>query len=750
MKRLAAQLGITYFSVLAAAFYFSDVVTAVICAVSAVAFAVFMLIHKTRRTIYIPVMALAAFAACLVNLGYSYFFVYPTVERYAGAEHEVSAVLTDEPYHAYKKYYYRLKTTQIDGRDESLELLLKTPKALDIEPDDKLTFVSQLDEVENQYYQSKGYHLVSDSYDTSFEIEPAGSHSLYYYAIQLRMRLREGIDSLLPESEASLCKAIFIGDKYAMSLSDRENFRYAGASYFIVVSGMHFAVLVFLVYNSLRRTGHRIITYSLTIAFIIIFAAVTGFQPSVLRSGLMTFITVTGATIRRQTYPLNHLGLAGVVLPIILSPYGAGDIGLILSFYATLAILLWADPIANKICFKNEYGNILMFSFRAFVSRVERRFDRDHPKSEKSSAVWLMFLKKLWNVFGQMLAVSLAANILVFPISVFVFRGFSSVTLLSALLLNIPIYLILVLSLLVCILYWLGPLRFLAVLLSWPLYLLARYILAVVSFLASLPFAYIRVGSAYVYVWLTVTIILGAVVIALKKRYRLLPYAALLSAIVLLAGWLAHTVISLNTLDLEVYSCGDGMYIGVNDRGRLHLLSMDCRSKPAYEITEELLYRFGGADTAFCKNESALDKYIYYSTGRFAISDYLLYDSKGSAGERVESINAFDSDMMFILDDDLTLSVNVDSGKPLCRLEAGDKTVLIVPKKYKIRNIPEDWLYSDVIVISDEPDSADGLSCSKLIVSSSGEKAPLIADVMADCYESIRYTCDGDIKYDLR
>ena len=756
MKRLTAQFGITYFTALSVAYFVSDTAVIVISALSAVLFITFMLVAKTRKTVFVPAMAAAALIACVFNLCYSYFYVYPAIDRYSGSEHSVAAVLSDEPYHAYKKYYYKLKATDIDGKPADVKILLKTPHAIDIEPDDTISFTSELKATDNDYYISKGYYLVSDTYDTVYTVEEAKSRSLYYRAIQLRGYMRESFDRLLPEDEAALCKAVFVGDKYAMDPSDRDNFKYAGASYFIVISGMHFAVLSMLLFRLFKRIRNRWITLALVLGFIVAYAAVTGFQPSVLRSGIMVTFTVIGMTVRRQTYPLNHLGIAGVVMPCIVSPYGAGDIGLILSFYATLAILLWAEPISRKICFTDEFGNILSFNVRDFVIRsvasVRNKLTKQKTKSDTSdkSEVKYLFFKKLYNAFASILSVSLAVNILIFPISVIMFREYSLVTLLSSVLLYFPIYLILVMSLFVCLMYWLGPLRYLAVLLSWPLYLLCLFVKATVRFLAGLPFAFIRIGSVYVYIWLGVTVILGAAVIALRKRYRLLPYAVLISAMVFLAGWLTNTIIDLNTLTLEAYSCGDGMYVGVNDRGRLHLLTIDCKSLPAYEITDKLLYRYGGAQTAFCGSSKELDRYVYYSNDKFAISDFLLYDKGGTDSEKTEGVTSFDTDSTFILDDDLTLSVYVGSGKPLCLLRAREKNILILPENYNLEHLPAEALSADVIIMCDTIDNTAGLSCKDLIVSSSEQTAPDIAACMSGGYDNIYYTYSGDISYNLR
>lgn len=749
MKRLLAQIGITYFSVLAAAFYLSQIVVAVIGGIAALLTFLFFMIKRTRKTIFLPAMAIAALTACIVNIGYTSLIVQPVVERYGDAEHTVRAVIADEAYRSYSKYYYRLNVKEIDGEPVSQKLLLKTLRPLDADPDDILTFTSELKVTENNYYRAKGYYLNADSLEISVKVEETVEHSLYYHALQLRRYMRRALDSLLPKDCAALCRAVLIGDKYAMGTQVRDSFRYAGASYFIVVSGMHFAVICLLLERLLKR-ANLWVRLAIMLVFILAYAAVTGFQPSVLRSGIMMTMLMIGNTIRRQTYPLNHLGVAGILMPFIVSPYGAGDIGLILSFYATLAILLWASPIAKKLCRKDESGNIPTFqvggAIRSCCQRIKGLFSKEKKKTEKKPFSFKLWLIKLYNAVALMLSVSLAANILVFPISVFVFHEVSLVTLLSSLLLYWAIYLILILSFAICAFFWFKPF---AVLLSFPLLWLCRYVLWIVEGLASLPFAYIRIGQDFVYVWTAFTVLLGIAVILYRNQYRYLKTAALCSSIILLTGCLLYEILQIPVLSLEVYPCGSGVCAGINSGGHLHLLSMDARSKELYQVWDSLSERYSGADSAFCSDEDDLDKLQKYREDEFAISTIMLYDKKGYYSEE-ENIVCFDDDTSYILDDDIVLNVSVVDDTAVAYINAGERSILIVPEGCRIDDIPPERRYADVIVLSDPFAGMEELRCDSLIISDKAATAKYTAEIMKECYQHVYFTDEGDVRYRLR
>lgn len=750
MKRLLAQIGIAYFSVLAVAFYVSETVTLVIGCAAAAAGVLLLLIRKTRRTIFVPAVAFAVLAACAVNLGYTHLWVQPRTDRYLQGEHAVEAVLSEEPYRSYGRYYYQLHAVAVDGQRENMQVLLKTALPLDVQPDDTLYFTTTFSLSANSYYRAKGYLLLADEPEVVPQVDHAQMHTPRYYAIQVRRRFREALEAYLPEECAALCRAILIGDKYAPSDSVRDSFRFAGASYFIVVSGMHFAVLCLLIRRVLGLLKRRWLTFGVTLAFVLFYMLLTGLQPSVLRSGMMMIIYLFGTAIRRQTYSLNHLGLAGLVLPLIMSPYGAGDLGLILSFYATLAILLWAEPISRKLCVRDEYGAAYRFQPRAALRRfaAKLRGQTAQPHSPDRSG-WRGVLAKLWNIPASMLSVSLAANILVFPISVVAFRAFSLVTLVSALVLYLPIYLILIIAVTLCVFFWIPLLRWLAFLCAWMLYGLCSFVLWAVRVLGDLPFAYVRIYGGWFYIWLAITVLLALVVILRRDRYRFLPTAALLSAITLLACALGNTVLSADTLTLEAYDCDGGVSVGVNSGGRLYLLSMDQGSRYYYGIMNDLSERYGGIQAVYCDDYDALEYFRLYSDNEFAICDYLLYDSKRYDFD-AEHVTAFYEDSVFVLDDGLVLRTVVTEHGVLLDMLTGEREVLLLPAKCTLEDIPASMRSPDVMILSRAFDGADQLRCRDLIICGSEDRASSAAQVLRDCCENVFLTCEGDIRFDLR
>lgn len=698
MKRIAAHIGLTAFCALAVAFYLSENVKIIIVAICGVLAILFFLIKAMRKRIAIPVMLCVVALSFGVNLLYTAWAVKPVVDAYCGKDQSIEATLTDEEFKQYAKYYYRLTTETINGEEAHIKVLLKSDKPLDIDPFDKLSFTSDISPVDNNYYLAKGYYISVDDMELEYAIERTDTKPLYYHVIRLRQAMRDALDDFLPEQEANLCKAILLGDKYALDQEIRDDFRNSGASYYIVVSGMHFSILCMMCLWLFKRVIRKhYIYYPLTYAVIFLYMMLTGFQPSVMRSGIMMLIWITGQWVMRQTDPLTSLGIAGIAMPFIFTPYGCGDIGMILSFAATFSIIVWQAPIYTRIRIKRIGEHLL--------------------------TRWCI---KAVNGILQVISVCLAANILVLPLSVFLFKGFSVMTLVSSLLFYPLIPLIMGFSLVVCALYYLGPLRYLALIVSWPLYGVSKLVLWLARLLSSLPFAYVRVKSLYLYIWVAATLILFIIAYLLRKRCRLYPMIALLSAIIMTVGLSVHCVVTLNTNQLEFYAGKTGSVVYLNYCGRVHMLRFDCDSNTAYQMLKQLQNEHDGAYTATATTYAESVNYSRMSDNEFPIDHYLMYRSVNrnvNASVPDESIGGAS---VVMLDDGVRMNTVEHDRKLLLYLTDTDRTILLIPNGFDYEAIPQSMRKADIIFIGKSKEKYAGLSCDTLVLcSSEQQKYPL-------------------------
>lgn len=153
--------------------------------------------------------------------------------------------------------------------------------------------------------------------------------------------------SALPVEERHLYLGLVIGDDRGLDPLVEDDFRAAGLSHLTAVSGENVAFVLAVAAPLLRRwrRGPRVVGFAVLLVF---FAALTRFEPSVLRATVMAAIAVLAATAGRPVPAWRSLSLAVTVL-VLVDPFITGSLGFQLSCAACAAIVLLARPLAAVV-----------------------------------------------------------------------------------------------------------------------------------------------------------------------------------------------------------------------------------------------------------------------------------------------------------------------------------------------------------------------------------------------------------------
>lgn len=162
--------------------------------------------------------------------------------------------------------------------------------------------------------------------------------------------IREGfgayVDSLFGE-DAPLVKGMLVNDKSDMSTYTKAQFSRSGAAHILAVSGLHVSLLLgaleLLLKRLLAPKGVRI--GILSVAGVLLLA-LTDFSPSAVRSVLMLFAVYVNYLFAEESDAPTSLFVA-VALIILFSPFSVTDVGMWMSFCATLG-LVSVFPIFEK------------------------------------------------------------------------------------------------------------------------------------------------------------------------------------------------------------------------------------------------------------------------------------------------------------------------------------------------------------------------------------------------------------------
>ncbi|MET9232127.1 DNA internalization-related competence protein ComEC/Rec2 [Lentzea sp. NPDC003310] len=169
------------------------------------------------------------------------------------------------------------------------------------------------------------------------------------WADELRDGLREA-SRVLDAEEAGLLPALVVGDTEQMVPRIVEEFRTAGLSHLLAVSGANLAIICGAVYLLVRRLGPRVAAGAALVA-LVGFVVLAGPEPSVLRAAVMGAVALLALVVGRQRSAVPSLAVAVLVL-VVLDPALGGDPGFALSVVATAALVLvaprWAQALKRR------------------------------------------------------------------------------------------------------------------------------------------------------------------------------------------------------------------------------------------------------------------------------------------------------------------------------------------------------------------------------------------------------------------
>ena len=166
---------------------------------------------------------------------------------------------------------------------------------------------------------------------------------------EIRERASEGLGRGMPAREAALARGFVLGEDEGVDARTEEDFRRAGLSHLLAVSGQNVTLLALLAMPLLGALGIPLRERLLwVLALIAVYVPIAGAGPSIQRAAVMGAIGVLATLGGRRSSRLYALALAALVT-LAIDPGIAADVGWQLSFAAVLGILLLAAPLRRAI-----------------------------------------------------------------------------------------------------------------------------------------------------------------------------------------------------------------------------------------------------------------------------------------------------------------------------------------------------------------------------------------------------------------
>ncbi len=333
------------------------------------------------------------------------------------------------------------------------------------------------------------HHQVYLKEQQAILIRQRQGHPLIAYALNLRERQIDQLKALIHNEEAfAVASTLILGYRADLSKETLDAYSKTGTIHALSVSGMHvgiiYVVLMWLFTFMERQWGLKIIRALLIISLIWFYALLTGFSPSVLRAAIMLSTYIVAKTWSQRTNSYNILAFSAFVL-LIYQPLLLFDVGFQLSYLAVFG-LIYLQPLLHQLLyFKNNWVN------------------------------------QLWSFT----ALSVAAQLATFPLSVYYFHQFPVYFLASNLFIVVPATLMMYIGLTMLLFKF----YFLAPALEWIIIFTNKGLL----WIANLPYSTISA------IWwsktelILVTGVLILITLAFQKRSKKSLFVALSLLIVL-------------------------------------------------------------------------------------------------------------------------------------------------------------------------------------------------------------------------
>lgn len=299
-----------------------------------------------------------------------------------------------------------------DGHRSSGKIVLNLPidttkKVLQV--DDELITLGDFNEIRpplnpyqfnyRQYMRLLGIsHQLKITHD-SYLLAPTHTLTIFGYAATLRNKLIAKLkEAHFGEDELSIVQALLLGQRHSISTETYATYKDAGAVHILAVSGLHIGILLVLLQFLLspleRLPRGKTLKLVILIALLWCFALLAGLSASVVRAVTMFSFVGYALYLNRPSNTFNILALSMFFILLLFNPMLLFQVGFQMSYAAVFSIL-WVYPMLQRFWF---------------------------PKNK--------VVRKIW----QLLAVSIAAQIGVLPISLFYFHQFPGLFFVSNLL----------------------------------------------------------------------------------------------------------------------------------------------------------------------------------------------------------------------------------------------------------------------------------------------------------------------------
>lgn len=157
------------------------------------------------------------------------------------------------------------------------------------------------------------------------------------------------MDELYPDDQAGYMKGLVLGIRESLDPEQFRQFSELGLTHVLAISGLHVAVFLFALgglLRLLRLTRER--TFTALLVAVPLYVLLTGASPSVVRAGIMAMLGLVAARMGRLKDGLHVLAAAALAM-LIWDPFLLANVSFQLSFLVTAGLIVGVPPLRRAL-----------------------------------------------------------------------------------------------------------------------------------------------------------------------------------------------------------------------------------------------------------------------------------------------------------------------------------------------------------------------------------------------------------------
>lgn len=166
----------------------------------------------------------------------------------------------------------------------------------------------------------------------------------------IRKRIITFIQKNLSEPSASLVAGVTLGSKASLPEKYWSDLKKTGTAHVVVASGMNVSLVASFLLSLLLNFINRKKALLVTLGGIWFYACLSGLDAPIVRAAVMGSIAFGAQLFGRLGFAFRSLVLSALLM-LVVKPVWLFDLGFILSFVATLSLMLFQKPIDKRLSF---------------------------------------------------------------------------------------------------------------------------------------------------------------------------------------------------------------------------------------------------------------------------------------------------------------------------------------------------------------------------------------------------------------